>query len=210
MNRLMIGSVALVFAVLGCHSEPLKTDPETQRAIERLPENGIVISVPGKEPIVIEPGSREVSALGGKVKFIHVFKDDVPVPAHSDSVQVASAGPIFVPASGSIGLRWLVIIEPRGSGSSLSKVARVEVEDISGDAPLPLIDSPADLREGSLFAQSPATPFTRSAFPWMFTDTPSLFVLRITLHGEKDEVLLQPVLIGTEVKQRVLKKLGAA
>ena len=52
---------------------------------------------------------------------------------------------------------------------------------------------------------APADMVTRSSYPWLYADEPILLIFRVTLtavDGEID-VLLQPVLIGVEVKKQL-------
>jgi hypothetical protein len=206
---LVLSSLAGIAGCQQSHKEMSEIDKkELQRALEVLPDNGIVISSPGQDPVVIEPGSREVSALGGKLKFFHVFHDDIPLPAISPSAKVASAGPAFFPKPGGTALGWVVLLEPR-TAKSLRRVTRVQVEDVSGPVAKPLIDSSPQFEKEALIVGSEETPFSRASFPWMFSDHATLFILRITLHGERDEVLLQPVLIGTSVKRQVHERWAA-
>ena len=45
---------------------------------------------------------------------------------------------------------------------------------------------------------------SREHYPWLYSSEPTLLVLRVTLFksGEQDKVL-QPVLIGTDVKRKL-------
>lgn len=187
-------------------------DSEARKALAVLPENGIVISSPGEEPIVIQPGSEEISALGGALTFIHVFKDGVPLPAESTSAVVASAGPIFLPEQEAVLLAWAVVLDPKKADSSLRAFSRVTVEDVSGASAVILVDGPPEFPKESdrLVARSSGKRFTKAEFPWMFVDAPTTVILRITLIGLEEETLLQPVVIGEVAKRQVIARLGAA
>ncbi len=175
-----------------------------RQALDALPEGGVVVAAPGQEPIVIRPGEQDVVALGGQLRFRHYFEGGVPGPAESASATVTSAGPAFIPRESGLVLRWIFSLKPRDSQQFLEGVVRVSVEDVTGQGVIPVIESAPQFKNGQLFATSGETPFSREAFPWMFTNDRTLFVFRIRLDGDGSETLLQPVLVGPEVKQQVM------
>ena len=198
--------------IFACDQERPTLDPETEKGFALVPENGIVISSPGMDPVVIQPGSREMIALGGTLKFLHVFRDGQPVPAESRSVIVASAGPMFLPESDGVRLGWAVMLDPKKEDDTLRGITRVTVEDVTGAQPVMLMQGPPEIQRdsASLFARSAGTPFTKTRFPWMFSDEDSILILRITLTGETAETLLQPVFIGQVAKRQIIERFGGA
>ena len=58
--------------------------------------------------------------------------------------------------------------------------------------------------DDGLIILAPAQTVSREHYPWLYSSEPTLFVLRVLLFkvGQQDK-LLQPVVIGTEIKQKL-------
>jgi len=65
-------------------------------------------------------------------------------------------------------------------------------------------DGPAEVTDKGITIVAPERIVSREHYPWLYSSEPTLLVLRVTLFksAEQDKVL-QPVLIGTDVKRKL-------
>jgi hypothetical protein len=136
----------------------------------------------------------------------HLFKDGIPTPASSKWATVRGAGPTIGPEGDGYRLSWVVDLRPKEGSKGLPKIGKAAVEEVSGKTVVSLFDGPVhDQDDGGVMIIAPAGMVTRSTYAWLYTAEPTLLIFRVTLtaaDGETD-VLLQPVLIGVEVKNQL-------
>lgn len=147
--------------------------------------------------------------LAGNALLVHPFEGDVPLPWESDWSVCASAGPAFIPEGTSLRVHWVVFLEPRAGRTELWDVQSVVMDEVSGQAEVPLFKGAPLRREGSLMIDAPGQLLTRETHVWAFDPKPSLFVLRLRLiaRSGKEDLVMQPVYLGTEVKRQLAEHL---
>lgn len=135
----------------------------------------------------------------------HVFKKGIPTPASSKWATVRGAGPTIGPEADGFRLSWVVDLRQKEGSKSLPKISKATLEEVSAKTVLRLFDGPVHDQDGGTMIIAPADMVTRTSYPWLYTDEPTLLIFRVTLtavDGETD-VFLQPVLIGMEVKKQL-------
>jgi len=133
----------------------------------------------------------------------HAFKDGVPLPAGSKWVVCTGAGPAIVPEDQGYRLNWVVHLKARGPLARLGDISRVTLQEVSGKTAVQLFDGRPEVKDDRLLILAPAQIVSREHYPWLYSSEATLLVLRATLHGAAGEqdLLVQPVLIGSESKQ---------
>jgi hypothetical protein len=136
--------------------------------------------------------------------LVHPFERGVPLPAESKWTVCQGAGPAFVPEGGQYRLNWSIILKPRGSPAQLRGITRVTVQEVVGAKAMQIFDGPAEVTDKGITIIAPEHIVSRERYPWLYSSEPTLLVLRVSLFkaGEQDK-LLQPVLIGTDVKRKL-------
>jgi hypothetical protein len=147
---------------------------------------------------------RTLKLATGEV-LVHPFEGGVPLPAESKWSTCQGAGPAFVPEAGGNRLNWNVILKAKGSPSLLRDINRSTVQEVSGATAVPIFDdAPKPTDTGGLIILAPAQIVSRENYPWLYTPEPTLFVFRVLLFkGAQQDKLLQPVVIGTQAKQKL-------
>ena len=128
----------------------------------------------------------------------------MPLPAESKWTLCQGAGPAFVPERKQHRINWNVVLKAKGSPAQLRDVVRVTVQEVSGATAVPIFDGPPKATDTGLFILAPEHIVSREQYPWLYSSEPTLLVFRVTLFkaAEQDK-LLQPVLIGTAIKQQL-------
>jgi hypothetical protein len=156
-------------------------------------------------------GASEIRTLklAGNTLLVHPFEGDVPLPWESDWSVCTSAGPAFVPEDKSIRVHWIVFLEPKAGRSELWNVESVLMDEVSGESEVSLFRGAPLRREGSLMIDAPGQLLAREIHGWAYDPKPSLFVLRLRLIAKsgKEDLVMQPVYLGTEVKQQLAEHL---
>ena len=136
--------------------------------------------------------------------LVHAFEGGVPLPAESKWTLCKGAGPAFVPEGKQHRINWNVILKAKGSPAQLRDVVRVTVQEVSGAVAVQIFDGPPKATDEGLIILAPAQIVSREQYPWLYSSEPTLLVFRVTLFkaAEQDR-LLQPVLIGTEIKRQL-------
>jgi hypothetical protein len=100
------------------------------------------------------------------------------------------------------------VVDLRSKGSALRDVTAVKLQEVSGSEALTLFAGTAKQTQDGLTIYAPGEPVARSAYPWLYSPDRTILVLRVELErpGEKPDVLLQPVLIGPDVKKQLLDR----
>jgi hypothetical protein len=131
------------------------------------------------------------------------FKGGIPIPSESAWAFCRAAGPAFTPEGKDIRLNW--VVDLRSKRSALREVIGVKLQEVSGNEVLTLFAGAPKMTPDGLMIYAPGEPVTRSAYPWLYSPDRTILVLRAELErrGEKSDVLLQPVLIGPEVKKQL-------
>ena len=142
--------------------------------------------------------------------LVHAFNGGMPLPSESKWVRCTYAGPSFIYEGGKVHRgHWRVHLNPKSSLVKVHDIAEVTIQEVSGTKVVPMFHGPPQLGEPDLIIKTPEIIVSPEQYPWLYQTEPTLFVLRITLHatnGQKD-LLLQPVVIGTEAK-RTLRTMG--
>jgi hypothetical protein len=131
------------------------------------------------------------------------FKSGIPIPSESAWAFCLSAGPAFRPEGKDIRLRWVVGL--RSKRSALRDVVGVKLQEVSGNEAVTLFAGEPKKTPDGLIIDAPGELVTRLAYPWLYSPDRTILVLRVELErpGEKPDVLLQPVLIGPDVKKQL-------
>jgi len=137
--------------------------------------------------------------------LVFTFKDGIPEPSNSALALTRGAGPAFVPEGSGTRLNWVVDLEPRASVAALRNVSRVVLQEVSGKQPIKLFSGVPERTDDGLLVVATGEIVSRSSYPWLYTADRTIVVLRLELirPGAKSDVLLQPVLIGPEVKKQL-------
>ena len=137
--------------------------------------------------------------------LVHPFNGGVPLPAESEWTLCQGAGPAFVPEDGRYRINWNIILKAKGSPAQLRDINRATVQEVSGATAVPIFDdAPKPTDTGGLIILAPAQIVSREHYPWLYTPEPTLFVFRVLLFkGAQQDKLLQPVVIGTQIKQKL-------
>src|SRR5262245_39597711 len=136
--------------------------------------------------------------------LVHPFNGGVPLPAESRWTVCQGAGPAFVPEGGQYRLNWSVILKARGSPAQLRGITRATVQEVVGAKAIQIFDGPVEVTDKGITILAPEHIVSREKYPWLYSSEPTLLVLRVTLFksAEQDKVL-QPVLIGSDVKRKL-------
>jgi hypothetical protein len=137
--------------------------------------------------------------------LVFPFEDGVPTPSESTWSTCQGAGPMFEPEGNRIRLSWVVILKAKGPATVLRSVSRVTLQEVSGKTAINLFSGKPEQTEDGLIISAPAELVTRASYPWLYSAGPTIFVLRVQLErpGTKPDVLMQPVLIGADVKKQI-------
>jgi hypothetical protein len=78
------------------------------------------------------------------------------------------------------------------------------MQEVAGPTAVSLFDGQPKATDNGLIILAPEHIVSREHYPWLYLSEPTLFVLRVLLFkaGQQDK-LLQPVIIGTEIKQKL-------
>ena len=81
----------------------------------------------------------------------------------------------------------------------------MKMQEVSGKEALTLFTGTPKPTKDGLMIYAPGELVTRSAYPWLYEPERTILVIRVELErpGEKPDVLLQPVLIGPDVKKQL-------
>jgi hypothetical protein len=131
------------------------------------------------------------------------FQSGIPTPSESAWAFCRGAGPAFAPDGKDIRLNW--VIDLRSKRSALRDVTAVKMQEVSGKEVLTLFTGTPKPTKDGLMIYAPGEIVTRSAYPWLYEPERTILVIRVELErpGEKPDVLLQPVLIGPDVKKQL-------
>ena len=137
--------------------------------------------------------------------LVFTFKHGIPEPSSSALATTRGAGPAFVQEGSGIRLNWVVDLEPRASVAALRNVSRVVLQEVSGKQPMKLFSGVPERTDSGLLVVAPGELVSRLSYPWLYTTDRTIVVLRLELirPGAKSDVLLQPVLIGPELKKQL-------
>jgi hypothetical protein len=136
--------------------------------------------------------------------LVHAFAGGVPLPAESRWAVAQGAGPAFVPENGRHRLNWNVILKAKGSPALLRDVVRVTVQEVSGATAVNIFDGPPKPTDNGVLVLAPEHIVSRQHYPWLYDPGPTLLVFRVTLlKASEQDRLLQPVLIGADVKRQL-------
>ena len=146
---------------------------------------------------------RSIKLATGEL-LVHPFNDGVPLPAESEWSLCQGAGPALVPEDGRYRLNWNVILKAKGASGRLRDVVRATMQEVAGPSAVLFFDGQPKPTDDGLIILAPAQTVSRVHYPWLYSSEPTLFVLRVLLFkaGQQDK-LLQPVVIGTEIKQKL-------
>lgn len=130
------------------------------------------------------------------------FPRGIPVPAESAWAVCNGAGPSFTQEGEGIRLGWAVGLAPKSK--KFRDVVNVKLQEVSGTEAVTLFTGPAKVEKDSLMIIAKGEIVSRSTYPWLYSPDRTVLVIRVELErpGEKD-VLLQPVLIGPDVKKKL-------
>ena len=147
----------------------------------------------------------KVFSLATGETLVFPFQDGVPKPSESEWTICSEAGPSFVPEGFTYRLNWVVVLTPKVSLAALRAVSRVTIQEVSGAKAVTLFAGPPEFTDDSLLISAPAQLVGRQQYPWLYSSSGSTFVLRVQLErpGATPDILLQPVLIGPEVKKQL-------
>ena len=131
------------------------------------------------------------------------FKGGIPLPSESAWAFCRNAGPAFTPDGKDIRMDW--VIDLRSKGSALRDVTGVKLQEVSGAEALTLAPGEPKKTPDGLMIIARGEHVTRSTYPWLYSPDRTILVLRVELErpGDKPDVLLQPVLIGPDVKKQL-------
>ena len=131
------------------------------------------------------------------------FKGGIPLPSESAWAVCRTAGPAFTADGKDIRLVWGVDLQSKRS--ALRDVVGVKLQEVSGSEAVTLFTGAPKKSPDGLMIYAPGELVTRTAYPWLYTPDRTVLVLRVELErpGEKPDVLLQPVLIGPDVKKKL-------
>jgi hypothetical protein len=131
------------------------------------------------------------------------FQGGIPMPSESAWAFCRGAGPAFTPDEKGIRLNW--VIDLRSKRSALRDVVSAKVQEVSGKEAVTLFTGAPKATKDGLMIYAPGELVTRSAYPWLYTTDRTILVVRVELErpGDKPDVLLQPVLIGPDVKKQL-------
>jgi len=136
--------------------------------------------------------------------LVHAFEGGVPLPAESKWTLCQGAGPAFVPEGRQHRINWSVTLKAKGSTAQLRDVVRATVQEVSGETAVPIFDGPPQATDTGLMIIAPEHIVSRDQYPRLYSSEPALFVFRVILSkATEQDKLLQPVLIGIEIKQRL-------
>jgi hypothetical protein len=146
---------------------------------------------------------RSIKVATGEL-LVHPFNGGVPLPAESEWSLCQGAGPAFVPEDGRYRINWNVILKAKGSVAQLRDVARATMQEVAGPTAVPLFDGQPKATDNGIIILAPEHIVSREHYPWLYSSEPTLLVLRVLLFkaGQQDK-LLQPVVIGTEIKRKL-------
>jgi hypothetical protein len=101
-------------------------------------------------------------------------------------------------------MNWSIILKPKGLPAQLRGIVRVSVQEVAGAKAIQIFDGPAEVTDRGLTIVAPEHIVSREHYPWLYSSEPTLLVLRVSLFkaAEQDKIL-QPVLIGTDVKRQL-------
>jgi len=136
--------------------------------------------------------------------LVHAFEGGVPLPAESKWTMCQGAGPTFVPEGRQFRMNWSIILKPKESPAQVRGIVRVRVQEVAGAKPIPIFDGPVEVTDKGLTIVAPEHIVSREHYPWLYSSEPTLLVLLVSMYkaAEQDK-LLQPVLIGREVKKQL-------
>jgi hypothetical protein len=131
------------------------------------------------------------------------FQGGIPVPSESAWAFCRGAGPAFTPDGKDIRLNW--VVDLRSKRSALRDVSSAKVQEVSGNTAVTLFTGAPKVTKDGLMIYAPGELVTRAAYPWLYSPDRTILVFRVELErpGEKPDVLLQPVLIGPDVKKQL-------
>jgi hypothetical protein len=137
--------------------------------------------------------------------LVFKFKGGIPEPSNSILATTRGAGPAIVPEGAGFRLNWVLDLGPRTSLATLANVARVVLQEVSGKQPIELFSGAPERADDGLLIIAPGELVSRQSYPWLYTADGTIFVFRaeLTRPGAKPDILLQPVLIGPEVKKQL-------
>ena len=136
--------------------------------------------------------------------LVHTFDGGIPLPAESKWAVSQGAGPAFVPEGKQHRINWSVVLKAKGAPAQLRDVVRVAVQEVSGAAAVPIFDGQPQSTDNGLMILAPENVVSRENYPWLYSLEPTLLVFRVTLFKAEDQdKLLQPVLIGTQIKRQL-------
>lgn len=140
--------------------------------------------------------------------LVFTFKNGIPEPSTSVWAVTRGAGPAVEPEGKGFRMNWVVDLLPRRAGGSLANVTSVVLQEVSGKEPIKLFSGPPEHTEDGLLVFAPAQLVTRFSYPWLYSSDPTILVFRLemTRAGAKPDLLIQPVLIGPEVKKQLKER----
>jgi hypothetical protein len=155
-------------------------------------------------------GQTEVKSFSlatGEV-LVFPFEGGVPKPSESRWSVCRGAGPAFVPEGNAYRLSWIVDLQARGSAAALHDISHILLQEVSGKKAETLFEGKPEITADGLLVNAPARLVTRLQYPWLYTNDRTIFVFRVQLErpGAKPDILLQPVLVGPEVKRQLKDK----
>jgi len=146
---------------------------------------------------------RTIKVATGEL-VVHPFRNGVPLPAESKWTVCQGAGPAFVPEGGRHRINWNVILKAKGTPAELRDVVRATVQEVAGADATPIFDDPPKPTDTGLIILAPALIVSRENYPWLYSSEPTLFVFRVMLFkAAQEDKLLQPVVIGTDIKRKL-------
>ena len=134
------------------------------------------------------------------------FVGGIPKPSESELAIFLSGGPAIAPEGKAFRLSWVIGLKSRGS--ALRDVSGVKFQEVSGKDVVTLFTgTPKMDASGTMMIIAPAEIVSRSTYPFLYTRDRTILVFRVELErpGLKPDVLLQPVLIGPDVKTKLEK-----
>jgi hypothetical protein len=136
--------------------------------------------------------------------LVHAFEKGIPLPSDSKWAVCTGAGPVISPKGKETRISWSVFLKPKGAPAQLRDLARATVQEVSGTKAVAVYDGRPETTDAGLMMLSAEQVVSREQFPWLYTTEPSLFVFRVILFkGKEQDKLLQPVLIGADVKKKL-------
>jgi hypothetical protein len=152
------------------------------------------------------PGEVKVFKLATGEILAFPFEGGIPKTSESAWATCSSAGPAIKPEGDGFRLYWVVGLKSKGS--ALQDVVSVKLQEVSGNEAVTLFTGPMKADAYGLIINAPAELITRSTYPWLYSRDRTILVFRVELErpGEKPDVLIQPVLIGKDVKKQLQDK----